>query len=333
MPLSGFKDVIGHEQIIAHLSNSLKNNKVSHAYIFNGEDGTGKNMLAKLFAKALQCEAGYGDSCGMCRSCRQVDSGNQPDIRWVTHEKPSSIGVDEIREQVNNDIAIKPYSSKYKIYIIDEAQKMTPQAQNALLKTIEEPPSYGVIMLLTDNAQQLLPTISSRCVTLNMKAIAQDKIQNYLMKTYEIPDYKAKICASYAQGNMGKAIKMATSSDFNELHEFVLRLVKGVDNLDVHEIMDVIRKLSEYKDEIYDIIDMMMVWYRDILMLKLTNDPNLLIYPEEYSALSRRASKASFEGLDTIIRALEKAKVRLRANVNFDTAMEMMLLTIKEELR
>lgn len=328
--MASFKDVVGHEQIIEHLRNSLKNNKISHAYIFCGEDGTGKNMLAKLFAKALECEAGYGDSCGMCRSCKQVESGNQPDIRWVTHEKPASIGVDDIREQVNNDIAIKPYSSKYKIYIIDEAEKMTPQAQNALLKTIEEPPSYGIIMLLTNNADMLLPTIRSRCVTLSMKSVPSQKIQDYLIKKYEIPDYKARICASYAQGNMGKAIKMATSPDFNELHEAVLNLVKNIDDMDIYVIMDAVKQLSEHKAEIYDIIDMMMVWYRDILMLKLTNDPNLLIYPEEYSALSRRASKSTFEGLDHIIKAMEKAKVRLRANVNFDTALEMMLLTIKE---
>ena len=207
---------------------------------------------------------------------------------------------------------------------------MTPQAQNALLKTIEEPPSYGLLMLLTNNAAMLLPTIRSRCVTLNMKAVSTEKIQEHLIHTYEIPDYKARICASFAQGNLGKAIKMATSPDFNELHESVLNLAKNVDDMDIYVVMDAVKKLSEYKADIYDIIDMMMVWYRDILMLKLTNDPNLLIYPEEYSALSRRAAKSTFEGLDNIIRAMEKAKVRLKANVNFDTALEMMLLTIKE---
>lgn len=330
--MANFKDIIGHEQVIAHLSSSLKNKKVSHAYIFNGEDGCGKNLLAKCFAKALQCEAGYGDSCEMCRSCKQVESGNQPDIRWVTHEKAGSIGVDEIREQVNNDIVIKPYSSKYKIYIIDEAEKMTPQAQNALLKTIEEPPSYGIIMLLTNNALALLPTITSRCVTLNMKAIDQTKVRDYLMKEYEIPDYKAKVCASFAQGNMGKAIKMATSADFNELHEFVLRTVKMIDSMDTHEVMEVVKRLAEFKGDIYDVIDMMMVWYRDVLMLKLSHDPNLLIYPDEYRTLSRFAAKATYEGMDKIIQGFEKAKARLRANVNFDTAMEMMLLTIKEHM-
>jgi len=328
--MATFKDVVGHEQIITHLSSALKTKKISHAYIFNGEDGIGKSMLSKAFAKALQCEAGYGDSCDMCRSCHQTDTGNQPDIKWIRHEKTASIGVEDIRLQLNNDIAIKPYSSKYKIYIIDEAEKMTPQAQNALLKTIEEPPAYGIIMLLTNSTDALLPTIRSRCVTLNLKAASFDKVVEYLMEKYQVPDYKARVCAASSQGNVGKAVKMAVSPEFNELQEDILRIVKHVDDMEIYEVMDAVKNLSEHKAGIYDIIDLMMVWYRDVLMLKITNDLNLLIYRDEYRALSKQAKKSSFEGLDHIIQGFEKAKVRLRANVNFDTAIELMLLTIKE---
>lgn len=328
--MSTFKDVVGHEQIIAHLSSALKTKKISHAYIFNGDDGIGKNMLARSFAKALQCEAGYGDSCDMCRSCHQVESGNHPDIKWVKHEKPASISVEDVRVQLNNDIAIKPYSSKYKIYIIDEAEKMTPQAQNALLKTIEEPPAYGIVMLLTNSIDALLPTIRSRCITLNLKTTPFDMVVQFLMSKYQIPDYKARVCAAFSQGNIGKAVKMAVSPDFNELHEDVLRIVKTVDDMEVYEVMDAVKNLSEHKANIYDVIDMMLVWYRDVLMLKITNDLNLLIYQDEYRALSKRAKHSSFDGLDNIIQGLEKAKVRLRANVNFDVALELMLLTIKE---
>lgn len=328
--MAGFKAIIGHEQIIAHLSSAMKNNKISHAYIFNGEHGSGKKMLARAFAKALECEAGYGDCCDMCRACHQVDTGNHPDIKWVSHEKPSSIGVEDIRVQVNNDIEIKPYSGKYKIYIIDEAEKMTQQAQNALLKTIEEPPAYGIIMLLTSSIDMMLPTIRSRCVTLNLRAVEFEKIRDYLMDKYEVPDYQAKVCAAFSQGNMGKAIRMATSSDFNAMQEEVLHLLKNIDDMEIHDIMNEIKNLSEYKVDIYDIIDMMMIWYRDIMMLKITNDPNLLIYQEEYGALNKRAKKTSYNGIDNIIQAMEKAKVRLKANVNFDLSLEMMLLTIKE---
>ena len=136
--MAGFKDIIGHKQIIEHLENAIKMDKVSHAYIFNGADKSGKKMLAEAFAMALQCENQENKPCMECRSCKQAMDHNQPDIIYVSHEKPNTIGVDDIRLQVNNDIVIKPYSSKYKIYIIDEAEKMNIQAQNALLKTIEE---------------------------------------------------------------------------------------------------------------------------------------------------------------------------------------------------
>ena len=143
---------------------------VSHAYILNGERGSGKKLLANLFAMSLQCENRDedGDACGKCRSCRQAAGGKQPDSIRIMHDKPNTIGGGYIRTQVNDDIMIRPYSSKYKIYIIADADMMSVEAQNALLKTIEEPPEYAVIMLLTENAETLLPTIRSRCVMMKM---------------------------------------------------------------------------------------------------------------------------------------------------------------------
>ena len=142
-----FNDIIGQEQIIGHMRSAIREGKLSHAYIIAGEKGCGKKMLANTFAMAIQCEEGGTEPCGLCRSCKQALSGNNPDIRYVTHEKPNVISVDEIRTQLNSDIAIKPYAREKKIYIIDEAEKMNVQAQNAMLKTIEEPPEYAVIKI------------------------------------------------------------------------------------------------------------------------------------------------------------------------------------------
>ena len=169
--MAGFKDIVGHEQIIEHLKTAIEMGKVSHAYILNGPDLSGKMMIAEAFARALLCEKQDPDGCGECRSCRQSDDRNNPDIIYVKHDKPNTISVDDIRTQLNNDIVIKPYSNQYKIYIVDEAEKMNQQAQNALLKTIEEPPAYAVIMLLTTNADSFLQTIRSRCITLNLKSV------------------------------------------------------------------------------------------------------------------------------------------------------------------
>ena len=328
--MSNFKNIIGHEQIIHHMSTALKSKKISHAYIFEGPNDSGKNMLARAFAKALQCEAGYGDSCDMCRSCHQMESGNQPDVKWLTHEKPMTIGVDDIRKQINADMAIKPYSSKYKIYIIDEAEKMNEQAQNALLKTIEEPPAYGIIMLLTNNLEAMLPTILSRCITFHLKPVNQQAIVDLLTTNYGVPDYKARVCASFSQGVVGKAINMASSEDFNDLQYHVMSIVKNVHTMEIYEIVDAVKRISAYKTDINDVIDMMMVWYRDVLVLKVTKDANAIVYKDAYRALMEQAKRSSYEGLNTIIESMEIAKARLAANVNFDVAIEMMLLAMKE---
>ena len=204
--MAGFKDIIGHTQIIEHLEKAIRMDKVSHAYILNGPAECGKMMIAEAFAMALQCEKNQAEPCLECRSCKQALDHNQPDIIYVRHEKPNTISVDDIRTQLNNDIVIKPYSSRYKVYIVDEAEKMNQQAQNALLKTIEEPPAYAVILLLTTNADSFLPTILSRCITLNLKAVKDDVIKSFLMEQYKIPDYQADVCTAFAQGNVGKAI-------------------------------------------------------------------------------------------------------------------------------
>ena len=177
--MAGFSEIIGHEQIIEHLQNAIRLNKVSHAYILDGEEGSGKMLLASAFAQTLQCEQGGTEPCGKCHSCIQAESRNQPDIIRVTHEKPGSIGVDDIRDQLCSDILIRPYSSPWKIYIVDEAEKMTVQAQNALLKTIEEPPAYGIVLLLTENSEAFLPTILSRCVTLKLRPVKDEQIRKY----------------------------------------------------------------------------------------------------------------------------------------------------------
>lgn len=341
--MAGFKDILGHEQIIEHLQNAITMDKVSHAYIINGPDKSGKMMLAEAFAQTLQCEKLEGtiqntggshtegiEPCMECHSCKQAVGKNQPDIIYVKHEKPNTISVDDIRSKVNNDIVIKPYSSKHKIYIIDEAEKMNVQAQNALLKTIEEPPAYAILILLTTNADIFLPTILSRCVTLNIKVVPDEKIKKFLMSEYQIPDYQADVCVAFAQGNVGKAIQLASSEDFNELKASALQLIKRLYDIDLYEMTEAVKQIGEYKLEINDYFDLMMIWYRDVLYFKATKDVNGLIFKDEVYDIKRQAEKSSYGGIETILEALRKAQIRLNANVNFDLVIELLLLTIKE---
>ena len=330
--MSSFKDVVGHKNIIQYIENAVKTDKVSHAYILNGEKGSGKRLLANLFAMSLQCQNRDedGDACGKCQSCKQAMNGNQPDIIRVVHEKPTTISVDDIREQVNNDIVIKPYSSKYKIYIIDDADMMSVQAQNALLKTIEEPPAYAVILLLTENAEILLPTIRSRCVMLKLRNIKDQLIKKYLMEQMEIPDYKADVCVAFAQGNMGRAIMLATSEHFNEIKEEAVHLLREINDMDVDALEAAVKRVVSYKMNITDYLDVISVWYRDVLIYKATKNVDQVVFSDQLRFIKDRASKSSYEGIENILDGIEKAKARLKANVNFELTMELLLLTIKE---
>ncbi len=328
--MAGFSDIIGHKQIIEHLQKAIAYGKVSHAYIFNGPEKSGKRMLAEAFAMTLQCEGKQDNPCLECHSCKQAQSHNQPDIIYLTHEKPATISVDDIRRQVNNDIAIKPYASPYKVYIIDEAEKMNVQAQNALLKTIEEPPAYGIILLLTTNADTFLPTILSRCITLNLKAVPDAEIKAHLMKAYQIPDYQADVCVAFAQGNVGKAIQLAGNEDFIELKNSALQLLKRIKDIELYEMMEAVKQISQYKLQINDYFDLLMIWYRDVLLYKATADINSLIFKDEVYDIKKQANISSYSGIETILEALEKAKLRLNANVNFDLVMELLLLNMKE---
>ncbi len=328
--MAGFSEILGHEQIIEHLQNAIQMKKVSHAYILDGEEGAGKMMLARAFAQTLQCERGGTEPCGECHSCKQALSGNQPDIITVGHEKPASIGVEDIRGQLCGDIQIKPYSSPYKIYIVDEAEKMTVQAQNAILKTIEEPPAYGVILLLTTNADAFLPTILSRCVTLKLRPVKSEVIRAYLMEKYQIPDYQADVCTAFARGNVGKAQRLAQSEQFAELKDHLIHLLRHLRDMEIYELTEAVRSASEYKAEIGDYLDLMALWFRDVLLFKATRQIDGLVFAEEIGDISAQAQKSSYEGLERILKALEKAKVRLKANVNFELTMELLMLTIKE---
>lgn len=327
--MQDFTQIIGHDRIIKHLQVAISADKISHAYIFHGEEGMGKKTLALAFAKTLQCIERKYYPCNICKSCKQSDSNNHPDILWITHEK-ASIGVDDIRAQVNADIQVKPYQGPYKIYIIDDADKMTENAQNALLKTIEEPPEYAIILLLACSTQSLLPTILSRCVVLDLKPIDKQLVKEYLMGKLQIPDYVAEIAADFSGGNVGKAIRYASSDDFESKKEDIFHILRYIEEMELHEIIAGIKTISENKSSINDYIDLMMLWFRDVLMLKATNDPNLLLFKDEFQIIKKQAKIRGYDQIENIIKSMEEAKAKLKANVNLDITIELMLLTIKE---
>lgn len=326
-------DIIGEEQIKEHFTGAIEQNKVSHAYIFEGETGCGKKALAYAFAKILQCETGDSKSCGSCQSCLQAESGNHPDIITVTHAKPNSFGVDEMRQQLVNDMEIKPYSGRYKIYIVPDAELLTGEAQNAILKTIEEPPSYGIVMLLTTNTGRFLPTIMSRCVKLTVKPVDNRKVYQYLEDHYELDEEMLRFATEFAFGNIGKACRCVESEEFLEMRDMCIHMLKHIPDWEIPDIVFSVKEAAQYKLQMLDFLDMMNMWFRDVLLIKVTKNPNKLIFREQYRVLSEQAKYISYEGIEDIIRAIDNAKVRIDANVGEEVVLELLLFRIKEHLK
>lgn len=360
MDSTTWNDIVGQDMLIENLQSAIKYNKISHAYLIEGERLSGKRMIADIFARALQCECDREDTqqqtslfslgmfedneqtdkadtgeqikpCNQCRSCRQAQNGNHPDIIYVEHEKPNVISVDNIR-RVNEDIVLKPYSGPYKIYIIDEAEKMNMQAQNALLKTLEEPPEYAIILLLTTRTEAMLQTILSRCMVLNIKPVAEDAIKNYLMQSIQVPDYRAAVCASFARGNVGRAIELASNEAFDRLKSLVISAMKNIADMEIHQMSAEIKKITEEKFDKDDYLDLCFIWFRDVLLYKacgLYGDTKRIIFKEERHDLEDAARRCSYEGIEKVIHSISRARSRIAANVNFDLTMELMFLDIK----
>lgn len=222
---------------------------------------------------------------------------------------------------------------------------MTPAAQNALLKTLEEPPSYIVIIILTSNINQFLPTIISRCIVLPMKPVRDDSIKKYLMENCHVVDYKAMVCASFARGNVGKALDLASNERFDRLKNETIELVFKLKNLEINDMMERVHSLLEAppdveesdkkaveKRQYEDFMDILLFLFRDVLVYKATGDDNHLIFTDKLSYISSVTEKCSYLQVNDIIDMMEVAKKRINSNVNMDLTLELMLMGIKENL-
>lgn len=327
--MASFEKIIGNDQVRAYFRHAISSGKISHCYVLSGEDGIGKKMMAKAFAQTLLCESQVGRPCQTCHSCVQFMSNNHPDVIYVTHEKPTVIGVDDVRKGIVEDIQIRPYSSDYKIYIVDEAQKLSVQAQNALLKTIEEPPAYGILILLTTNASALLDTIRSRSIILSMRPISDEELIRVLHRENVDAD-KIPSLVKFAQGNIGKAMKLSASENFSAMVNQIMDLLKMADSLSFDALLTGIENLEKYRIDIKDCLTFIRMWFRDVLMYKATSDPNLLVFGEEMMAIRKYSSRCSYNGINRILEQIDSTERRLDANVNFTLSMELLWMTIRD---
>lgn len=324
-----FYDIKGNDQILHNLKSAVKNGKIHHAYLFCGEKGMGKKLVSSAFAKAILCEKTDGVSCEECTSCRTFNSGNNPDVIHVTSGGKKIFPVDVIREQVLETIDIRPYKYKKKIYFIHDADTMNLAAQNALLKTLEEPPSYAVIILLAQNREKFLPTILSRCIEFKLRPLPAEMVREYLISKHGLSQQDAAIYAEYAQGNIGRALETASSEEFTAMRLEILGYLSKIHSADRITVMSWAKEFEKYKEKPV-FFDIMLMWYRDLLVMKLLKGSNFLIEKDQENELRRQSREESESSLIKKIEDIWRAKRQIEQNGNFILSMELLLMHLRE---
>ena len=297
-----FDLLFGNEEIKTLLVNTINFNKILHSYLFVGIDGIGKKLFAQEFAKMILCNSQNKEECNDCKSCIEYMAGNHPDFMEIDSEDGKNIKIEQIR-YLQEKIAEKPVTSNKKVYLINDCELMTKEAANCLLKTLEEPPVYAVIILITSNESKLLPTIKSRCTKINFLPISNEKMQDYIKneKIEDLPQFVIK----QSGGSIGNFLKIQKNiEEYKQIEE----LVDCLNKESIASIWNKAEILYKEKDTIIDYLD-----YINIICL------------EKY----RAKSNLGFLNCITII---EQAKKRIIENANFDMTIDNLLLKMWEEI-
>lgn len=328
--MADFNAVAGHERIIKSLRESIKNDMTSHAYIFCGNKGSGRNLTAGAFAKTANCLSPInGNACGKCPSCIQFESGNNPDVFYVKATKTISISVDDIREQIVNEVKIKPYSYKRKIFIIDKADTMTSQAQNALLKTLEEPPKYVLIILIAENTENFLPTVLSRCVMMKFSPISVNLIKNYLINNCAMNEDDAAFYAEYSIGSIGEALRLSGDENFYQMRNDIISCLERLDTMDFISAMFMAKEMEKYK-AYSELFDIMYMFYRDVFCMRLFKDDRYVIQKDKIGLIEKKAKNLNEQTIAKRLDFIMDIKKKIRQNTAFRLSMEVLFMNLKE---
>lgn len=331
----GFQDIVGQEGAVRILQDQLKSGRINHAYLFTGKEGVGKKQLAFQFAKALNCPEEGEDSCDQCLSCRRINHSNHPDVSLLELQDGKFIGIEQVRE-MQKEIAYKPYQSDWKIYIIDGADKMTPEAANSLLKTLEEPPHYAILILLAWELDKLLPTIISRCQQVPLNSLSRKVIRSEIKRRFP-ENENTDLLSRLADGSLGRAINLAGNEDFFNLREEIINFLDKLPDTNVVDLfrqvdtmVKLLEKGGENENEKFPLFDLLLSWYRDIIMYNQQMQDEMV----NFDCLERIKSQIgiyTIEELISIIEMINVFKGYLARNVRADLVLQVMFLKIRSK--
>lgn len=323
-----YNNIIGHDRAIETLKRAIGNKSVSHSYLFEGEEGLGKKKVAYVFAKTLLCKEDGKEPCNKCTSCIKFDGGNHPDLLVVDPEK-GLIKKGEV-EGLIKSVARAPFESKRKVFIIDDSHRMSTEAKNALLKTLEEPPEYINIILISSSTNKLLPTILSRMQSIKFFPVESKKISDLLVTSYGKSREEADFIADFTKGSVGKSIELATSDDFFMKREEIINIIDNLIRGDGTKAINSMNFFNDNREDIEELLDIFQYYFRDLLIFIELGNNKLLINKDKTDYMSKQ-SFIDIRRISDIIEKIQQTKDNVSRNINYQLSIETMLLYIQEE--
>ena len=329
--MPGFESIIDQRQPLEILTTFIRQGNIPHALLFYGVNGVGKRAAAKLFSMALNClgqRSGLRQTdllCGFCRSCGKIESGNHPDVITI---KPSGafIRIAQIRELLET-LSLKPYEAKTRVVVISDAHAMNPEAANALLKMLEEPPDHTIFVLTTEQLFDLLPTVVSRCQQIRFKPISCENLKQLLMDKHSLAPDAAHLIAAMANGSLTKAVQMSQSNWIIK-RNWLIGEMESLTTKPIGLLMIFAEKLSKDKVALMDALDIMMTWLRDVLIYKFS--PQKIMNTDLARRIQYASEHFSTDSLLLKIKHLQQSQRDIRGNANLRVTLDALVVRLAQ---
>jgi DNA polymerase-3 subunit delta' len=326
----GFADIVGHEKQLAMLRLGLKKGRLHHAYLFVGLDGVGKRTIAFSLAQAIHCAERQEDFCGACSACVRIQRGNHPDVRFIGQlDKKKEITIQQIRE-VEKDLSYRSFSGGRKIVIIDPATLMNVPAQNALLKTLEEPPPNSLIILIGQNAGGLAPTVRSRCLQVAFGPLPRALMATYLVLQKGTSEEQATCLAALAMGSLGTALKIE-EGEWLEKRQAWGTMVSSLRVGDFRAAMSAAETIAGNRDDALRFLEWGASWYRDLLIYAVTRNSDEIVNLDMIDSLAKQSASIALQQLLASASQTVEASGLIQRNVNRRMVIEDLLFRAVEE--
>jgi len=323
----GFSEIIGQQRSLEILRSALGNGRPHHAYLFVGPDGVGKRMVAFALAKALHCDEAANDFCGQCAACARIENGNHPDVRLVEIlAGKKEISIQQVRE-VERKLNFRSFSGKRKIAIIDPATLMNLSAQNALLKTLEEPPQDSLLILIAANAGGLLPTLRSRCLRRPFAPLARDAVAGFLITNKGIDKEEARFLAAVSMGSLGAALRL-DKEEFLERRRSWAEKVSSLTSGDYRAASEAAEAIASNKEEARQFLEWAETWYRDLLIHAVTGSSAETVNVDLLAQIQSQSANGEVERLLSTFAQTARAAGRIQRNLNRRMVLESLFFNV-----